>query len=311
MEVSSHSLDQNRVAGIHFHAAVFTNLTQDHLDYHSNMEAYFQAKRRLFTDYLVRDGRAVINVDDSYGLKLATELGQSAFTFSRHGKQADVQVKGLHLDLRGTRFEAIYQGQKWEFDSPLIGALNLENLAAAVAFGFCLGLSGEDIAKGIAKVRVSGRNETFDLPSGATAVVDYAHTPDALERLLVSLRPLVSGKLVCVFGCGGDRDKGKRPLMGEIAARLADVTLVTDDNPRTEESAAIRAAIREGMGTSQQVREIGDRRAAILTVLSEVGAGDCAVIAGKGHEDYQIVGTTRFPFSDQAVIQSFVSGEKG
>lgn len=312
MEVSSHALSQDRIRGIVFQRAIFTNLTQDHLDFHADFEDYFAAKRRLFTaDYLAPDGIAVLNADSPYGLRLKRELAEKhaggVLTFTREKQGADLTLESAELKLGGSLLRMRHQGRDLSLSSALVGAINVENLLAATAFGLSLGLSGQAIDEAISKVTVPGRNELFPLPNGAYAVVDYAHTPDALERVLASLRPLTTGKLICVFGCGGDRDKGKRPLMGGIAARLADLTVVTSDNPRTENPQAILDGIVAGISDRDRARVIADRREAIALGLKAAQAGDCVLIAGKGHEDYQILGTTKHPFSDQGEVRAFAA----
>lgn len=328
MEVSSHALSQDRIRGVAFARAIFTNLTRDHMDYHADFEDYFQSKKRLFTEYLRPDGVAILNVDSAYGARLSAELACPRLTFSRGQVEvapagdeaspapaatvADVVLAGSSLTLSGTAFEVAYQGRSHAFRSRLVGRINLENLLAAVTLGFSLGLDGETIGRGIADVTVAGRNQVFGLPGGAFAVVDYAHTPDALERVLASLRPLTPGRLACLFGCGGDRDRTKRPIMGAIAVRLADRVFLTSDNPRTEDPQAILSEIRAGMAAGgAQVTEIADRREAIRQALGSLGAGDCLLIAGKGHEDYQILGREKRHFSDQEEIAAWTGGERG
>lgn len=308
MEVSSHALAQDRVRGVLFRRAVFTNLTQDHLDFHAGFEDYFAAKKKLFTGYLASDGVGVVNLDAPYGRRLLEEWKGARMTFSRgetaEARGADVRALDKELSLEGTRLRIATSGGELTLDSPLIGDINVENLLAAAAFGVSLGLSHEVIARGISGVAVPGRNEVFRLKNGAFAVVDYAHTPDALERVLRSLRTLTPGKLRVVFGCGGDRDRGKRPQMGAIAERLADEAIVTSDNPRTEDPGAILDAIVSGM-RARAATTIPDRREAIRAGLRESAKGDCLLVAGKGHEDYQIVGTEKFHFSDREEIASW------
>ncbi len=308
MEVSSHALAQDRVGGVRFRRAVFTNLTQDHLDFHADFEDYFAAKKKLFTGYLAADGVGVVNLDSAYGARLLAEWKGSRFTFSRgeteEGRGADLSVAEKALSLAGTRLKLRAGESFFDIESPLIGDINVENLLAASAFGLSLGISTDVVARGIAGVTVPGRNEVIRLGGGAVAVVDYAHTPDALERVLSSLRQLTPGKLRVVFGCGGDRDRGKRPLMGAIAERLADEVVVTSDNPRTEEPGAIMAEILSGM-SGGNAKAIADRREAIREGTKGLGAGDCVLVAGKGHEDYQIVGTEKRRFSDQEEVAAW------
>ncbi|MEO7426237.1 MAG: UDP-N-acetylmuramoyl-L-alanyl-D-glutamate--2,6-diaminopimelate ligase, partial [Fibrobacteria bacterium] len=308
MEVSSHALSQDRIRGVFFARAIFTNLTRDHMDYHRDFEDYYQAKKRLFTSYLRPGGIAVLNLDSEQGARLNRELACGKMTFSRSDATADVVLTGSDLDLNGTRFQVSFRGVPFGFASKLVGAINLENLLAAVALGFSLGLEAETIGQGIRNVTVTGRNQVFPLPGSGFAVVDYAHTPDALERVLLSLRPLTRGDLVCLFGCGGDRDRTKRPIMGGIAAEWADRAFLTSDNPRTEDPQAILAEVAAGIGDKSKVVIVPDRREAIRRALSSLGPDDCLLIAGKGHEDYQIIGKEKRHFSDQEEITEWVAG---
>jgi UDP-N-acetylmuramoyl-L-alanyl-D-glutamate--2,6-diaminopimelate ligase len=316
MEVSSHALHQDRVAGLRFDRALFTNLTQDHLDFHTDFEAYFAAKAKLFApEYLSESAVAIVNVDSPYGRRLRDSLKkrghEGLLTFSQsRSEAADLTLVSSDLRLSGTQLTVDYHGQSFEVHSALVGAINLENLLAAIALGLSLDLKPEAIDTALQTVTVPGRNEVLALSGGAFAVVDYAHTPDALERVLTSLRPMTPGQLICVFGCGGDRDKAKRPLMGGIAARLADSVVVTSDNPRTENAEAILQDILAGMPSApdrQNVQVIADRQTAIETALASAKPGDCVLVAGKGHEDYQIIGKVKFSFSDQGVIRAFVA----
>lgn len=326
MEVSSHALSQDRIKGVSFSRAVFTNLTRDHMDYHKDFEDYYQAKKRLFTEYLRPDGMAILNLDSSYGARLAAELSCPRTTFSRGeapssastdapkaavSTVADVVLVDSRLTLSGTEFGISYRGSLHRFVSRLVGRINLENLLAAVTLGISLGLDRDTIARGIGDVTVTGRNQVFGLPNGAFAVVDYAHTPDALERVLTSLRPMTTGKLACLFGCGGDRDRTKRPIMGGIAVTLADRVFLTSDNPRTEEPKAILEEILDGMQDRAKVEVVADRKQAIKRALGSLNAGDCLLIAGKGHEDYQILGKEKRHFSDQEEIASWMGAPHG
>ncbi|MDB5102816.1 MAG: UDP-N-acetylmuramoyl-L-alanyl-D-glutamate--2,6-diaminopimelate ligase [Fibrobacteres bacterium] len=301
MEVSSHALSQERIRGVLFSRAIFTNLTRDHMDYHRDFEDYYQAKKRLFTSYLRPGGIAILNADSQEGLRLGRELTCDRLTFARSGT-ADVVLTRSDLSLSGTSFDVSFRGVPFKFRSRLVGAINLENLLAAVTLGFSLGMDAGTIDKGIRDVTVMGRNQVFSLPQRAYAVVDYAHTPDALERVLISLRPLTKGRLVCLFGCGGDRDRTKRPIMGGIAAERADIAFLTSDNPRTENPAAILEEVLGGIPDRSKVTVVADRREAIRAALDCLGEGDCLLIAGKGHEDYQIIGKEKRHFSDQEEI---------
>jgi UDP-N-acetylmuramoyl-L-alanyl-D-glutamate--2,6-diaminopimelate ligase len=314
MEASSHALSQDRIRGVTFARAIFTNLTRDHMDYHKDFEDYFEAKKKLFTEYLQPDGVAILNLDSPYGAQLVRELPCRKLTFTREDvpatRGADVKLADSRMSLSGTELAVAYKGATHRFQSRLIGKINLENLLAVVTLGFSLDLDPAVISRGIADVTVPGRNQVFGLPQGAFAVVDYAHTPDALERVLASLRPLTAGRLACLFGCGGDRDRTKRPIMGSIAVELADKVFLTSDNPRTEDAGAILQEILAGMKDRSRVEVEADRRQAIAEALGSLGAGDCLLVAGKGHEDYQIIGKEKRHFSDQEEILAWM-GKRG
>ncbi len=302
MEVSSHALSLNRVDGIRFAVGAFTNLTQDHLDFHHDMEDYFLAKRRLFVGD--RAERAVINIDDEYGDKLAAEF--DAITFSAGGDpRADLRAIDLTFDAAGSRFTCAGFDAELAATVPLPGRFNVENALCAIGVAVGLGIELADAVAALADAdRVPGRFEPVDEGQSFAVLVDYAHTPDSLENVLVSARQITpDGRLICVFGCGGDRDRDKRPQMGAITARLADVAVVTSDNPRSEEPAAIVAEIREGMneGTADIEVEV-DREAAIALALGQAQPGDTVVIAGKGHEQGQEFEHGRkIPFDDREV----------
>lgn len=305
IEVSSHALRLNRVDGIRFAVAAFTNLTQDHLDFHADMEDYFLAKRRLFSGD--RAERAVINLDDPFGDRLAAEF--EATTFSATGDdRADLRALDLAFDAAGSRFRLAGPEGEVEVELPLPGRFNVENALCAIGCVTALGIPLVDAATGLADAqRVPGRFEPVDEDQPFAVLVDYAHTPDSLENVLVSARQVTAAEaqLICVFGCGGDRDRDKRPLMGEIAERLADLTVVTSDNPRSEQPGTIIAEIRAGMGTGGSRIEIeADRRAAIALALGQAGPGDTVVIAGKGHEQGQEFEHGRkIPFDDRDVAR--------
>jgi UDP-N-acetylmuramoyl-L-alanyl-D-glutamate--2,6-diaminopimelate ligase len=309
MEVSSHALAQGRVWGCPFPVAVFTNLTQDHLDYHKDMEDYFAAKALLFSpDYL--GDRAIINQDDPFGRLLIHGLAaEKVWRYSTHDATADLWTGDLTYgadSVAGTLHTPV---GTIPFSSPLVGQFNLANLLAAVGAVLSLGVDLETIVAALPEfVGVPGRMEqVFLAPSDArpqdlrpqdiSVIVDYAHTPDSLENLLKAARPFIKGRMICVFGCGGDRDRTKRPLMGEIAARLADWAIVTSDNPRTEDPDRILADVVAGMPAGTSV--MGDRAAAIQAAICQAQPGDGVLIAGKGHEDYQILGTEKVHFDDR------------
>lgn len=299
MEVSSHALEQGRVNGVEFATAIFTNLSHDHLDYHGSMEAYGRAKLRLFASAGLH--HAVINADDPFAgqVRSAVTRGVQVVTYSAHGAAADVRVVNAQFQSGGVRGELHSPWGMANFFSPLPGDFNLANLAAAVA---ALVLAGEDLLAVMDAVRklqpVPGRMALVPNTLDLQVIVDYAHTPHALELVLQALRPHVSGALITVFGCGGDRDREKRPLMGRVACALSDRVVVTSDNPRSEEPLDIMREI--AAGCSGDYSLVADRAEAIATAVASAGAGDCVVIAGKGHEDYQLVGNVRLPFSDEA-----------
>jgi UDP-N-acetylmuramoyl-L-alanyl-D-glutamate--2,6-diaminopimelate ligase len=319
MEVSSHALDQHRVAGCGFAGAVFTNLTQDHLDYHPSMEAYFEAKARLFAAPLLggeRGGMAVVNGDDPWGARLIerlnSRLGERCWGSSLVDASAALHIRGLELGAAGMAGTLVSPLGEGPFTTPLVGAFNAMNLLQAVGALLQQGLPLAALLDGLASFNgVPGRMERVRVgpASGADAaangaslpavVVDYAHTPDGLENALAACRPFSQGKLICVFGCGGDRDRSKRPQMGAIAARLADQVVVTSDNPRTEDPARILEDVVAGIPAGVTPVVEGDRAVAIARAIAAAGPEDLVLIAGKGHEDYQILGTTKIHFDDR------------
>ena len=315
IEVSSHALALHRVDGIDFDVAVFTNLTQDHLDFHGTLAAYREVKARLFALLAAspKPGRtAVINVDDPAGPFMVSGLALPTVTFGL-SPEALVRPIAFTSTLAGTRLEAQTPRGQCTIRSPLIGEPNVMNLLAACAVGIALGLDPGFISEHLARVgAVPGRFECVDAGQSFLVVVDYAHTPDALERLLRTARRLTRGRLGVVFGCGGDRDRGKRPLMGEIAGRLADRAWITSDNPRSERPGAIIdeivAGVRRASPDPARYTAIEDRRAAIQDALAWARPGDTVVIAGKGHETYQIIGSEVFPFDDRAVARKLLEG---
>ncbi len=315
MEASSHALDQGRLSELEFDRAIFTNLTQDHLDYHQNFENYFNAKSLLFTKYLKADGLALINMTSEYGLRLADSLKSNVIGFTAEKVKKlcfpTVELSSSRLTMEGTQLQIDFEGKSYQFYSQLLGQINVENLLATIAMGFSLDYSESQIQKGIESVFVPGRNQVFNLKNGGIAVVDYAHTPDALERVLKSFRPLVKGKLLCVFGCGGDRDKTKRPLMAKVAEEIADEVCITNDNPRTENPKEILSDILKGIQDPKNVNVELDREKAIIAMLQKLNGEDCVIVAGKGHEDYQILGKEKIFFSDSHVIQNWISSNSG
>ena len=297
MEVSSHSLDQRRVDGLVFDVAVFTNLTRDHLDYHGTMEKYFEAKARLL-GYLKPEGTAVLNADAPEWRSL--ETSSQTLTFGAE-ESADIQAEDVRFTSEGSEWRLVTPRGSASVVLPLIGDINIENALAAAAAAFALGQEPAVIARRLATVpQVAGRLEIIS--RRPTVLRDYAHTPDALERTLKTARAFTRGKLIVVFGCGGDRDKGKRPLMGEIAERDADCAIVTSDNPRTEDPDAIIDDIEAGMRSSKHER-VTDRLSAIQRAIDLAEEGDIVLLAGKGHETYQIRGTTSYPFDEREIVK--------
>ncbi|HIK24246.1 MAG TPA: UDP-N-acetylmuramoyl-L-alanyl-D-glutamate--2,6-diaminopimelate ligase [Thermosynechococcus sp. M3746_W2019_013] len=301
MEVSSHALAQDRVWGCQFEVAAFTNLTQDHLDYHRDLEDYFAAKAKLFTaDYL--KGRAILNGDDPFGQRLAQQLSRDRYWTYGLSKDADFWAENLNYRINGVMGTVHTPLGSGTLDSPLVGQFNVANVLAAIAMGAAVGLPLDAMLKALRDFPgVPGRMEQvrLDPEQDITVVVDYAHTPDSLENLLRAARPFIPGKLICVFGCGGDRDRSKRPQMGAIAARLADQVVVTSDNPRTENPQRILDDILAGIPPETAMIVESDRRQAILQAILSAAPGDGVIIAGKGHEDYQILGTEKVHFDDR------------
>lgn len=302
MEVSSHALAQGRVIDCPFSVAVFTNLTQDHLDFHSDMEDYFAAKALLFSpNYL--QGRAVINSDDPYGQRLIEKINPTQlWRYSVQDAAADLWTSDLSYEPTGVSGMLHTPIGDVAFRSPLVGQYNLSNLLAAVGAVLHLGLDLELIAQVLPQFPgVPGRMERVEIGhrQDISVIVDYAHTPDSLENLLRAARPFIPGKMICVFGCGGDRDRTKRPKMGQIVAQLADVAVVTSDNPRTEDPQRILQDILSGIPATVDPLVICDRATAIHTAIVQAQPGDGVLIAGKGHEDYQILGTEKIHFDDR------------
>jgi len=319
MEVSSHALDQQRPGDLALDAALLTNLGRDHLDYHGDMATYLAAKRRIF-DLLAGPDRgkglgvAVVNVGDPEFAAVSNPHGATVrYSPRTDSVAADLTVQKAELSLEGTRLTLDWRGHAVDLASPLVGRFNVENLTAALAVGLALGYAPSDCVTALGGVRqVPGRVERFLLPAGALAVVDYAHTHDALAAVLETCRELSDGELFAVFGCGGDRDRGKRPLMGQVAAGLADRIWITSDNPRSEDPDAICRDIVAGYDqtTSPRAGEctvIADRTEAIRAALAAARSGDVVVIAGKGHEDYQLVGEEVRHLDDREIVTTWVT----
>jgi len=305
MEASSHGLDQYRLDGVRLTAAAFTNLTRDHLDYHGDMAAYLAAKLRLFSELLPADGVAVINADSDAAAEVEKAAGtRRLLRFGRAG--AELAVKDISPDAHGQVLDLDVLGQSVRVRLPLAGTFQAANALAALGLVIGCGGNAHAAAEALESLEeIPGRLQKVADHDGAPIFVDYAHTPDALETVLVALRPHATGRLVVVFGCGGDRDPGKRPQMGAIAAKLADLVIVTDDNPRTEAAGPIRAAI---LAAAPKAMEIADRRDAIRHAVSLLREGDVLVVAGKGHESGQIVGTTILPFDDAEECRKAAGG---
>jgi UDP-N-acetylmuramoyl-L-alanyl-D-glutamate--2,6-diaminopimelate ligase len=331
MEVSSHALAQERVQGCRWDGALFTNLGRDHLDFHRDLEDYFAAKSRLFLQALAASPKprrfAAINADDPWGTRLlAKPIPGRVLTY---GLQPGVTVsaRDVRQSLQGLRGVLRLDGEEVPFSSALIGEPHLYNILAAATVAHALGVPAERIAAGVARcTHVPGRLEAVSAGQPFTVLVDYAHKPDALEKVLRSVRRLTTHRLLTVFGCGGDRDRGKRPLMGEAAGRLSDVVILTSDNPRTEDPGHIIAEAEAGLvqagqpkmaetvdvaGLRQGYVVIADRRTAIRTALAGAQPGDVVVIAGKGHEDYQIIGTTKHHFDDREEVRQYLQTSYG
>ena len=318
LEVSSHALALDRVEGCEFDVVVFTNLTRDHLDFHETMESYYHAKSRLFQEFVVpafKTGpkRAIINIDDAWGVRLRAGTPVPVWTYSLR-RPADIYATSVTFSMDGTRFTAHTPRGALDIRSALVGEHNVSNLLASIGVCLARGMSPEDVRQGIRECRpVPGRFERVEAGQDFSVIVDYAHTEDALARLLAVARQLPRERIITVFGCGGDRDPGKRPKMGRVAAQLSDVVFLTSDNPRTEDPEAILRDIEQGVqGLPASERGasyvVPDRRAAIRAALLEARPGDVVLIAGKGHEDYQIIGKTRHRFDDREVARELLAG---
>lgn len=298
MEVSSHGLEQGRVAALDFDVAAFTNLSRDHLDYHGSMEAYAAAKAKLFSWPNLR--ARVINLDDDFGRQLAAEQHESRlFTYSLEDASAFLYCREAHFDDHGVRAQLVTHQGEGLLRSPLLGRFNLSNLLAVVGALLAMDYPLADVLGVLPSLQGPvGRMQRLGGGQKPLVVVDYAHTPDALEKVLQALRPHVRGSLLCLFGCGGDRDRGKRPIMAAVAEQLADRVLVTDDNPRTEDPAQIFADIRPGFSAADKVEFVAGRGQAIAQLIGTAGVDDVVLLAGKGHEDYQEIAGVRHSFSD-------------
>lgn len=301
MEVSSHAIDLGRVEGVRFAVVAFTNLTQDHLDYHHTLDAYFATKRRLFSDFEV--GARVVNIDDPYGRVLADDFGD-ALTVGR-SEDAMVRAADEQLDAQGASFTLVMPEWSERVRLPLAGAFNVSNALVAAGCALALGIAPSAIAEGLRHARQApGRMERIDAGQPFAVVVDYAHTPDALQKAILALKDVTQGRVIVVFGCGGDRDPLKRPIMGAIAGRYASILIVTSDNPRSEDPADIAREIEGGLaGCSAEYEVEPDRRRAIARALALAVGGDAVLIAGKGHEDYQVFADGTVHFDDREVAR--------
>lgn len=303
MEVSSHGLHQDRIGALRFDYAIFTNLSQDHLDYHRDMDAYFAAKRRLFSKYL--DGKAIINIDDPYGEHLAREVS-TPITFGTKDS-AMVRSSSIEVSFHGLSLVLETPMGALDIKSHLLGDVQVYNIMASVSAAIALNLPKDAIVRGICSLKkVPGRMEVVENPYDITVLVDFAHTPQALAKAIGSVRAFTKGRVVTVFGCGGDRDRGKRSQMGRVVSLLSDLSIITSDNPRTEDPDAIIKDILSGIKGLSNVEVEPDRRKAIMLGLKSVSVGDCLLIAGKGHEQYQIVGREKSPFDDKEVALSYI-----
>ena len=309
LEASSHALVQRRTAGLTFAAGVFTNLTQDHLDYHGSMEAYRDAKGLLFAQCRT----AVLNLDDEAGRWYARTVACPVFTYSERWAGADLTARNLRLFPGHVEFEALTLGDLVRVHLPIPGGFSIYNALAVLSAGLSLNLPLGEMARVMRTVKgVKGRVEVVPVPRAYTVLIDYAHTPDALENILMTARDFTAGRLICVFGCGGDRDRGKRPLMGAAAGELADIVVLTSDNPRSEDPEEIIREILPGLeGTDARLHIQPDRREAIGWALSQGGPGDVIVLAGKGHETYQEAAGVQYPMDEREIVASwFAQGER-
>lgn len=311
MEVSSHALALHRVWGMMFRVAVFTNLSREHLDFHPSIHEYGETKAKLF-EMLSFGGVGVINGDDGASRLMQRSAKERTVTFGEKNRRLDYRIDGVELQGGKTMFSLVGKDRRISLSTWLWGKFNVMNVTAAAVVGLELGLDENTIQEGVRRIRrVRGRMEGLRSSRGFRIVIDYAHTPDALENILVATREFTKNRLIVVFGCGGDRDRGKRPEMGKIGANLADVVFITSDNPRREDPEAILKDILGGIKLNRGVETIVDRKEAIHKALDEAREGDTVVIAGKGHETYQEIGTRRIPFDDRAVTEAYLKASDG
>ncbi len=303
MEVSSHALELERVRGFCYDVAIFTNLTQDHLDFHGDMENYYLAKKKLFTDHLKADGSAIINIDDAYGKRLASELNDDRVITVGRDSDAFFHITTSHCSWDKTFLRVTFGENRYVFESKLVGHFNVANMAVVAAASIAIGVPYETIDTVFKQIEpVNGRMDRVKLDAPFAVVIDYAHTPDAIKNTLFTAKKLTSGRVICVFGAGGDRDKTKRPIMGELAAKNSDYVIVTSDNPRSENPSDIIADIIDGIPTDFPIRVIENRREAIIAALKFAREGDSIIVAGKGHETYQEENGVKEHFDDREVV---------
>jgi UDP-N-acetylmuramoyl-L-alanyl-D-glutamate--2,6-diaminopimelate ligase len=305
MELSSHGLDQHRLGSVLCDVVLFTNLTGEHLDYHKTMDDYYIAKKTLFVDYLGAQGVGIINKNSPYGVQLENDLKLYKKLVTYGDCVADVEIKGLEMDAKKLCFQLQFSDSCYSISSSLIGEYNAENITGALLAVHACGVNIDDVKGQLEAIQVPGRLEAVYLKNGAVAYVDYAHTDDALDNVLSTLKPLAKGRLIVVFGCGGDRDKSKRSRMGKIAEQYGDLVIITSDNPRTEDPVRIIEDISKGVSRESGIYTIVNRKEAILKAIKLSLAGDIILVAGKGHEEYQDIAGERFPFSDKATLLKY------
>ena len=308
MEVSSHSLALSRVAGIHYDVAMFTNLTQDHLDFHKTMEEYASVKKSLFS----RCDIACTNLDDARGLYMVEGSPARLITISAEGREADLRAENTELSASGVTFDAVYGDESARAHLAIPGLFSVHNALGVISIGLALGFSLKDCCESLSTATgVKGRMEVVPTDGDYSVIIDYSHTPDSLKNALETLKPLTRGTLYALFGCGGDRDKLKRPIMGEVAAKYADFCIVTTDNPRTEDPEEIIKEILEGVeNAGTPYVSICDRPSAIRWAIDKAGPGDVILLAGKGHEDYQVVGKTKHHMDEREIVAGYLSERK-
>lgn len=309
MEASSHALYLDRVAAIPFKTAIFTNLTQDHLDFHKDFTEYLNAKKILFT-YISDDGFSILNADDKTYEEISNMAGGKVVSYSI-SRDSQYKASNINLDINGTSFNLINNEKSKKISLKMIGEFSIYNSLAAIAAAHELGIEFSIIQEGLRKVSVNGRFQLIESNKDFAVVVDYAHTPDGLYNVLSTAKKITNGKVICVFGCGGDRDKKKRPIMGKVAGEISDYLIITSDNPRTEDPVKIIDMVEIGVKeTPAKYIKITNRKEAIAYAIEMAKAGDIVIIAGKGHEDYQIIGKTKYPFSDYEIAEKILDSKE-